>query len=116
MNKEGKVDTVNYRDIPVFLLLIPFINALNYYLTYSHIPFNWHTALTFTFDTFQGYAAWFLVRYIIITLDKKFPYALKPLKRIVVQLILTSLAGLAVIIVTTEIINAIAKETPVPSS
>jgi len=116
MNKERKADAVNYRDIPLFLLLIPCINALNYYLTYSHIPFNWYTAMTFTIDTFQGYAALFLVRYIIIKLDEKFPYSPKPLKRIAVQLILTSAAGLSIIIITTEIINWIAKDTPVPAN
>ena len=61
----GDTAAVNYRDVPLFLVLIPCINALNYYLTYSHIAFNWHTVLTFTIDTLQGYAAWLAIRAII---------------------------------------------------
>ena len=115
MNKERNT-VVHYNDISLFLVLIPFINALNYYLTYSHISFNWHTAITFVIDTLQGFAAWTIIRNIVKQLDKKLPYSSKPLKRILLQIAVTSLAGLGVIIVTTEIINAIAKPTPVPSS
>ncbi|GEO09255.1 LytR/AlgR family response regulator transcription factor [Segetibacter aerophilus] len=115
MKKEGTDIRIVYNDVPLFLLLLPFINALNYYLTYTNISFNWHTALTFTIDTLQGYAAWWTIRSIIIHLDRKLPHQPKPVKRILIQLLVTSMAGLAVIIITTEIINAIAKDTPVPS-
>jgi hypothetical protein len=30
-----------YKDVSLFLVLIPCINFLNYYLTYDHIQFNW---------------------------------------------------------------------------
>jgi LytTr DNA-binding domain len=105
-----------YRDIPLFIFLIPIINALNYYLTYSSIHFNAHTLLTFTIDTIQGYMAWWTIRMIILQLDKKLPYSPKPLKRIGIQLVLTIVGALAVIIITTEFINWIAKDSPVPSS
>ncbi|MFT3683276.1 MAG: LytTR family DNA-binding domain-containing protein [Ferruginibacter sp.] len=105
-----------YKDISFFLVLIPLINALNYYLTYSNIQFNGRTLLTFTIDTLQGYAAWWIIRTIIIFLDKKIPYEPKPLKRILLQLLFTSVAALAFIIITTEILNAITKDTPVPGS
>ncbi|HEX4372943.1 MAG TPA: LytTR family DNA-binding domain-containing protein [Puia sp.] len=114
---KGKTNKSNiiYKDIPFFLILIPFINALNYHLTYNKIPFNWHTVLTFTIDTLQGYLAWFSIRSIIIFLDKKLSYKPNPIKRILLQLLLTSIAGLATIIITTEILNAIASDKPVPS-
>jgi len=108
--------TAKYHDITFFLILIPFINALNYYLTYSNISFNTHAALTFTIDTLQGYAAWWVIRSIIIQLDKKLPYSPKPLRRILIQIGLTSFGGLALIIITTEIINWIVKDEPVPAS
>jgi len=114
--KEKNTTVVKYNDIPIFLILIPCINALNYYLTYSNISFTWHTVLTFTIDTLQGYTAWWIIRSIIIWLDKKMPYVPKPLKRILVQVVLTSVAGLAVIIITTEILNWIIKGTPIPTS
>lgn len=116
MTKEFPQSPVVYKDIRLFLLLIPFINVLNYYLTYTNIPFSWWTALTFTIDTLQGYAAWWLIRSIILYFDIRLPYEPNPLKRILIQLFVTSLAGLSVIIITTEIINAIARDTPVPVS
>jgi hypothetical protein len=107
---------IRYHDIPLFLLLIPFINALNYYLTYSHIPFNWHTVITFLIDTCEGYVAWWGMRSVILFLDRKIPYSPSPLKRIVLQLIFSSAAALLIIIVLTEILNRMAKNGPVPSN
>jgi hypothetical protein len=114
--RERKKEVNIYRDKPLFILLIPIINAINYYLTYSSIHFNTHTLLTFTIDTIQGYMAWWTIRTIILQLDKKLPYSPKPLKRIGIQLVLTTIGALAVIIITTELINWIAKDSPVPSS
>lgn len=114
MSKEEKAHTVIYKDIPLFLFLIPCINALNYYLTYTNISFSWHTAFTYITDTLMGYAAWWVIRSIIIAMDKKLPYGDKPLKRIVIQLLFTSVAALAVIITSTELLNKIATNTPVP--
>ncbi|MBS1597465.1 MAG: LytTR family transcriptional regulator [Bacteroidetes bacterium] len=111
-----KKSPAKYNDIPIFLILIPCINALNYYLTYSNISLNWHTALTFAIDTLEGYIAWWIIRSIIIRLDRKIPYAPKPLKRIFIQILLTCVGALAFIIVSTEILNWIVKDTPVPSS
>jgi len=108
--------TVLYNDVIFFLIAIPFINALNYYLTYTNIPFNSHTLITFLIDTFDGYAAWWGLRSVVIYLDKRMSYEANPLKRILVQLFFTSFIGLLIIIVLTEIINWIAKDTPVPAS
>jgi DNA-binding LytR/AlgR family response regulator len=106
---------VKYRDTIFFLILIPFINALNYYLTYSNIHFNSHTLITFIIDTLEGYAAWWGLRSVVIYLDKKMPYEVNPLKRILVQLVFTSAVGLLIIIILTELVNSIAKNSPVPS-
>jgi len=105
-----------YNDIRLFLVLIPFINALNYYLTYTPIIFNSHTIITFFIDTTEGYAAWCGIRFVIIYLDKKIPYESNPLKRILIQLVLSSVVGLMIIIGLTELINFIVKDRPVPSS
>ena len=105
-----------YHDIVLFLILIPFINALNYYLTYTNISFSTHTLITFLIDTFDGYAAWLGIRAVTIYLDKKISYETYPLKRILIQLFFTSIVGLLIIILLTELTNWIAKDTPVPAS
>ncbi len=101
-------------DIKLFLILIPFINSINYYLTYSNIQFNWFLFLTFSIDVITGYIAWFAVRSFILYLDKKMPYDATAVKRIVFQLISTAIIGLGIISVLTEIISYIAKNKPAP--
>jgi hypothetical protein len=92
---------VKYHDIKFFLVAIPLINALIYYLTYPVINFDNHTYLTYTIDTVQGYIVWFVLRSIVIWLDKKMPYTANPLRRIVVQLILTTSVCIGLIIIMT---------------
>src|SRR3954467_13559243 len=101
MGNETSDKKVKYNDILFFLVLIPFINALNYYLTYTNIPFNSHTLLTFLIDTFDGYVAWWGLRSVVIYLDKRLPYEVNPLKRILIQLLFTSIVGLLIIIALT---------------
>jgi LytTr DNA-binding domain-containing protein len=115
MNGEQKSRRVIYHDIRFFLIFIPLVNALNYYLTYTDIKFNTHTAVTFLADTMQGFVAWWVMRIIILYLDKKLPFQPNPLKRIAVQTSVTSVAALGLIIITTEILNAFFRDTPVPA-
>src|SRR6188508_1692760 len=105
-----------YNDVRFFLIAIAFISAFNYYLTYSNIKFNWFLVFTYTVDTIQGWLAWWAVRSIILYLDKKLPYGNRPLKRILVQLLLTTMAGLLVIIALTEMVSWIARGRGVPLS
>src|SRR6187549_2815881 len=90
-----------YNDVKFFLIAIAFISAFNYYLTYTNIKFNWFLLFTYTIDTIQGWLAWGAVRSIILFLDKKLPYGYRPLKRILVQLLVTTTTGLLVIILLT---------------
>ena len=105
-----------YHDIKFFLIAIAFISAFNYYLTWSNIRFNWFLILTYAIDTVQGWLAWWAVRSIIIYLDKKLPYIHRPLKRIGIQLLLTTVAGLLVIILLTELVSLVARGRTVPLS
>jgi LytTr DNA-binding domain len=105
-----------YHDVKFFLVAIAFISAFNYYLTYNNIRFNWFLVLTYTLDTVQGWLAWWAVRGIIIYLDKKLPYGDRPLKRILVQLMVTIPAGLLIIILLTELVSLIARGRTVPLS
>lgn len=100
----------------VFLILIPFISAFNYYLTYSGIKLSWFLLLTFSIDTVQGYLAWWAVRIFIFWLDKKMPYGDQPLKRLILQLILTTIIGLLIISLLTELVSWIAKGKGAPHS
>ena len=105
-----------YNDIKFFLPAIVCINAFNYYLTYNNIRFNSYFALTFCIDTVQGWIAWWFVRSIIIILDQKLPYTDNPLRRILVQLLLTCITGLLVIILLTELASWIVKGRPAITS
>ncbi|MBQ4819875.1 LytTR family DNA-binding domain-containing protein [Aquimarina sp. MMG016] len=109
-------DSRYYPDIPLFLILIPFISAFNYYLTYNNIKFNGFLVLTYTLDTLQGYAGWLGVRKTILYLDKSMPYHKGILKRIVIQFLLTTLVGLFIISALTEMVSLIARGKMVPSS
>lgn len=102
-------------DIPLFLALIPLINVINYYLTYPQINLSWRLPVTFLIDTLEGYAAWYCSRLIIQRLDDTFPYSRNPLRRVMVQCILTSLVGVGVIIGLTELVNFLATDKPVPT-
>ncbi|HUR11071.1 MAG TPA: LytTR family DNA-binding domain-containing protein [Flavitalea sp.] len=103
-----------YHDVKFFLIAIAFISAFNYYLTYNNIRLNSWLAFTYTLDTIQGWLAWWAVRSIIITLDKKLPYGNDPLKRILVQLVLTTTAGMLIIISLTELASWIVKGRAAP--
>src|ERR1700760_1259862 len=93
-----------YRDIRLFIWLIPAINVINYYLTYKQVHPLWRLFVTFSIDTALGYLAWLLVRGVINWLDKKMPLEDNPSRRIAIQLLLTIVAGLGVIVLVTVII------------
>ncbi len=96
----------------LFLLAIPIIAGINYYLTYSGIRLNWFLALTFAIDTVQGYMAWWIVRWLIKWLDKVKPYQQGVGKRIVTQVLVTLVAGLSLLAITTELVSWIARGKP----
>lgn len=111
--KEDRSARNPYRpDVTLFLVLIPFISAFNYYLTYSNIRLSWFLLITFVLDTVQGYIAWWAVRKLIFYLDRKLPFHQGLLKRIVIQLATTVVVGLAVLIALTELTSWIARGKP----
>lgn len=112
----NKYHSPYHPDIWLFMLLIPFISAFNYYLTYVDIRFNGFLILTYTIDTVQGYLAWLGVRAFILYLDKKMPYAGGAAKRIAAQLPGTIIIGIAIISLLTELTSWIAKGKPAPLS
>ncbi len=116
METAGRHSNPYRPDVALFLILIPFISAFNYYLTYTNITFGWFLLLTFTIDTVQGYLAWWAVRTFIIRLDKQWPLREKPLKRIGIQLTCTSIIGLVIISLLTELVSWIAKGKSAPLS
>lgn len=101
-------------DVLIFLVLIPIISGINYYLTYSNVRLNGFLVLTFSIDTVQGYAAWWAVRVIILYLDKILPFEQHFIRRLLVQLTFTTLSGLAIIALLTEISSFIAKGKAAP--
>jgi membrane-bound metal-dependent hydrolase YbcI (DUF457 family) len=65
----------------LFLLLIPFIAAFNYVLTYTDPQLDAFLALTYTIDTLTGYLAVYGIRRMV-----PFPDQRQLAKRIVVKL------------------------------
>jgi len=116
MTEPGTITNKNpyHPDVALFLILIPFISAFNYYLTYTSIQLNGFLLLTFTIDTVQGYCAWFGVRTFILFLDKKLPYEKGLVRRIIIQLFITLIIGLFIISILTELVSLIAKGKPAP--
>lgn len=103
-----------YKDVLLFLVLIPLINTINYHLTYARIRWDWYTVATYLIDTAQGYIAWLLIRKTILWLDRTIPYAQGFARRIVLQLLLTNLVAQGFIILATEAVNAIYTDEPLP--
>lgn len=101
-------------DIAIFLIIIPLISAFNYYLTYTNISLNWFLVLTYTIDTVQGYMAWWAVRYFILYLDRKLPYERGTGRRIIIQIISTTILGLFIISLLTELVSLIARGKTAP--
>ena len=110
--KETKNRSIYYPDIWIFLIAIPLINSINYYLTYSNIQFNFFLLLTFSIDTAEGFLAWLAVRKIIFYLDRRLPFSPNPIKRISVQVVFTSLTGLIIIALCTELVSWIVRKKP----
>lgn len=108
---EAKRKSPYYPDIPLFLVLIPFISGFNYYLTYANVKLNWWFVFTYVLDTLIGYVAWLAARKFILWLDKKMPYATGFAKRVVVQFLLTTFIGLFTISFLTELSSWIVKGT-----
>lgn len=104
-----------YNDTVIFLVLIPFINTINYHLTYSKPRWDWYTITTYLIDTAQGFIAWWLIRLVIVYLDRKIPYDKALIKRISLQLLITNLIAQGFIIGATEAVNAIFADKPLPS-
>jgi len=109
-------DQHKYHDVKFFLIAIAFISAFNFYLTYNNIQFNAYFISLYIIDTVQGWLAWLAARTIVVWLDKKLPYADNTVRRIIIQFLLTTTAGLAIIILLTELVSLIIKGQAVPIS
>lgn len=92
-------------DTRVFLILIPLINCINYYLTYTNISFDWFLVITFSIDTCMGYIAWLGIRKCIFYLDKKWSLNRYSLKKLIFQTSITLAIGIFIIAVLTELVS-----------
>ena len=112
MSENSKISNPYRPDVTLFIILIPFISAINYYLTYSGVRLNYFLLITFIIDTVEGYTAWWAVRQFILWLDRKLPYEKDSTIRIAVQLLGTLAIGLTIISLLTELVSWIAKGKP----
>ena len=105
-----------YNDVKLFIILIPLISSINYYLTYTTISSGWRFVFTFLIDIQQGYVAWYCCRAIIIYLDKIYPYERNVARRILLQTSITTFVGLLVIILQTLLMHYLFSDRPFPLS
>ena len=104
-----------YNDGLLFLFLIPVINTINYHLTYSRIRWDWYTYATYAIDTASGFIAWWIIRKTILWLDVIMPYEKALVKRLGVQILLTNIFAQGFIILSTEIVNELYTDEPLPT-
>jgi DNA-binding LytR/AlgR family response regulator len=95
-----------------FLIFIAFASAFNYYLTYTIIKFDWFLIATYVIDTIEGWIAWWAFHNIVVFLDTKYPYSKLIIKRILIQLVSTTVAALLIIIILTELVSWLIKGRP----
>ncbi|WP_247237131.1 LytTR family DNA-binding domain-containing protein [Telluribacter sp. SYSU D00476] len=105
--------TPTYKDKFFILLFIP-IGVINIYIAYGEFLLNRRFLFGLLLDTFEVTCAWLAVRYIIRRLDEQYPYQKNVLKRILLQLVLTTVASLSILIFLTEGINYLLTDKPVP--
>jgi len=105
-----------YNDVRLFLVLIPVIAAINYYLTYTNIRLNGRLVFTFLVDVQQGYVGWLCARAVILYLDRVYPFSRNPFRRIVIQTATSSIVGVGVIVIQTIIMNYLFTDHPMPVS
>ena len=103
-----------YNDGLLCLLLVPVINTINYHLTYSRIRWDWYTYTTYAIDTASGFICWWLIRKITDYFDKRIPYRDGLGQRLTHQIIWTTLVVQGFIILSTEVINALFGDGPLP--
>ncbi len=104
-----------YNDGLLCLILIPVINTINYHLTYSRIRWDWYTYTTYAIDTVSGFICWWLIRKITDYFDLRMPYKASLKKRLIHQIVWTTLIVQGFIIGSTELINALFGEGPLPT-
>ncbi len=86
-----------YRDKWIQLIGIPVITLFGYYLTYNNIRLNLLLAYELVSDAFKIFVVWQMVRWIIIWLDRHYPWQHSLVRRLAVQIPLTCLAGMLVL-------------------
>jgi hypothetical protein len=115
-NEQSEDYAINYKDWWLPVILIPFVTAFNYYLFYSKLHFNAHSIVTYISDLIQGIVGWYAARIIIIRLDHYYPWLVFPVKRLVFQLIGTTIIGIGTISVLNEIDYAWLRQRPIDKS
>ena len=114
--EQNKKFPVSYPDWWIPVRLIPFAGSVNYYLFYPEVHFNGYFLLTFIADLIQGIAGWYVARRVILWLDVHYSWLVFPIKRLIFQLISTTVVGIGVISLLTEIDYAWLRQRPIEKS
>jgi hypothetical protein len=84
-----------YRDKWIQLLGIPVVTLFSYYLTYNNIQLNWLLAYEVLSDAFKIFVVWQVIRWVIVELDKRYIWQKDLVSRLLLQVPLTCIAGIA---------------------
>lgn len=87
------------KDIPVFLIVVPFMTLVDYSITFATIVYDLDFFKTLFMDTMQGYVCWLVIRAIIIRMVKRKVFEHSTWKRLTLQFLLTFIASIAVCII-----------------
>lgn len=83
-----------YRDTWLKIIGIPVITAFACYLTYDHVEFNGWFIYEILSDTLKIFLVWQVVSFIIASLDNIVPWQQHLVKRLLVQMLVTSIGGI----------------------
>jgi hypothetical protein len=86
-----------YRDKWIQITGIPLITLFSYYLTYNNIQLNGLLVYELLSDALKVWIVWQVIRRVIIELDKQYTWQKGLLARLLVQVPLTCVAGIAVL-------------------
>jgi hypothetical protein len=82
------------KDFSIFLVLVPVVTFINYFITFYSFEYNAMFWLAFLIATLQGYCIWFVSRFVIIRMERKKLIIHSSGGRLLLQFMLTSLAAL----------------------
>ncbi|MBD2768892.1 LytTR family transcriptional regulator DNA-binding domain-containing protein [Hymenobacter sp. BT664] len=107
MNPADQPQPISYPDTWLRRLAVPFMVLTDFYILYGNYKLDFIHITSLVADTIQGYVVFEACRRIILRLDTRWPWVEKPLRRLGLQLLLTSAVALGIFGVLTQVVNVL---------